>query len=531
MYVLLCCKIVLCVCTCTVCAGAIREVWRSELKRQMSQRLAEERKAAEETKRFYNEDLPDEEVAEEAEFTDTSDEEFVRAAEDSGRESDACSDLDEQEGLVRVEAVAAEGPPDDPSREGCVEGGGSGEEGGGEEVEMDGYSGGDESDSDDCFSDNEDMPFGRSSKKKKKKSRQRLVDSDEEEEGERVVVMSSEDGGSGDSGISLVARQVEAGVTGGGRRRQGGMHTSNGGWEEASMGPLALNESFDNENTCTQHPTVAEDVAQEEMDRLEEETETSKLRHTVAPLTSPHSPAREKDGGRELEIIPNQLTRDDSADQTLENDDVTAGGEVGEGEREDERGGEGERDDASLAVPDSDRDNSLEVSLPWAPSLALAQPWRENTTTTHGATEEGEESQWPGSGYSQRFPDSQNASIDEGTQFLDANGSVGKWLIFVQMKYFFPPAGCYISTSRRHLSSSLAGPGSLCLAWERRRTERQEELTLNSSRCARENLRLSPTPSRPPASGPSPIPPTAAAVEVRGREERRRWYQEGSVNC
>ena len=47
--------------------GAIREVWRSELRRQMSQRLAEERKAIEETRKFYNEEVPDEE--DEAEFT------------------------------------------------------------------------------------------------------------------------------------------------------------------------------------------------------------------------------------------------------------------------------------------------------------------------------------------------------------------------------------------------------------------------------------------------------------------------------
>lgn len=55
-----------CVCAC-VCVGAIREVWRSELRRQMSQRLAEERQAVEETKRFYNEEIPDD--VEEAEFT------------------------------------------------------------------------------------------------------------------------------------------------------------------------------------------------------------------------------------------------------------------------------------------------------------------------------------------------------------------------------------------------------------------------------------------------------------------------------
>ena len=60
------CGVHVCVRVC-VCVGAIREVWRSELRRQMSQRLAEERQAVEETKRFYNEEIPDD--VEEAEFT------------------------------------------------------------------------------------------------------------------------------------------------------------------------------------------------------------------------------------------------------------------------------------------------------------------------------------------------------------------------------------------------------------------------------------------------------------------------------
>ena len=57
-----------CVCVCVCLAGAIREVWKQKLQQQMSQRLAEDRRAMEETRRLYNEEIVDEEE-EEAEFT------------------------------------------------------------------------------------------------------------------------------------------------------------------------------------------------------------------------------------------------------------------------------------------------------------------------------------------------------------------------------------------------------------------------------------------------------------------------------
>ena len=422
----------MCVCVCVcVCVGAIREVWRSKLKRQMSQRLAEERKAAEETKRFYNEDLPDEEAGEEAEFTDpdTSDEEFVQNEGEagSGRESDACSDLDEQERLVKEDTAKSRECEDSVEGEGGSEGEGEGEEVG---EEMDGYFGENESDSDDCFSDNEDitsMKFSRSSRRKKVKQK-RLLDSEDEQEEEEEEERVGYDVDRGTVGTTTprVAVFSEDRVKMVTAERLKILSSVNGACEEASMEPLALSESYDdNENSCNNIEGDGEDVGLNQSQTTDNHINTapSKPHNTPSP---PASFISETEGG--LENGEQEKTAHENIEEILDGtsknlikiDDVPTEQSVEDEEEEDEEG-----EEMLPAIPDSDKDNSLENSLMWAQSLAPAQPWRD-TTTTCGTDTQGEEdtSQWPGTLNSQRYLDTQNASIDEQSQFLDANGSV-----------------------------------------------------------------------------------------------------------
>ena len=331
----------------------------------MSQRLAEEKKAAEETKRFYNEDLPDKDLAEEeAEFTDpdTSDHEFLQneAEEEGEGESDACSDLDEEEGGRERETVR----PHWEVGEGV--GGEEGEKSEGEEVEEEeeeeGYSGGDESDG--CFSDNENIHLTMTNRLSKKK--QRLLDSDDEGEGR------------GGDGNSPPRKKVLDKV-----------RKPSGGYEEASMGPLALFEdSQDNlpESAGDQQPHQA----------------TTATAESSEPSGDAILPAAvvEREGEGEVEEV---------------------GRGTEEKEQEDSKLSEVEDVVPPPAVPDSDKDNSLESSLLWGPSLPPAQPWNDNTATSswepQGAGGEGGVSQW-----TQRYQETQNTSLDEETQFLDANG-------------------------------------------------------------------------------------------------------------
>ena len=314
----------------------------------MSQRLAEEKKAAEETKRFYNEEIVDEDMAE-AEFTDpdTSDHEFVQdEAEEGDGESDACSDLDEQE---RVGEVRGDGPQeigegvngegvigDDVNGEGVIgddvigEGViGEGVEKGGEEDE--GYSAGDESESENGFSDHEEMMKIRSAKKT-----QRLFDSDEERERE-------EGEGERDKKHHLLS---------------GTVRHNRGECDEASMGPLALNGPLEEDSNG-------------EMEG-ERETHTSFPGVEMVGEADP-KPCSEDRGGVDVPPTP--------------------------------------------AVPESD---SLEGSLLWAPSLPPAQPWNDSSVTSDQPGGEGGMSQWAGP--TQRFLETHNTSLDEETQFLDANG-------------------------------------------------------------------------------------------------------------
>ena len=333
----------------------------------MSQRLAEERKAAEETKKFYNEDLPDEDMAEEeAEFTDpdTSDHEFLQNEAEEEGESDACSDLDEDE-RVRKRGTGRE------SGEGV---GGEGSEREREEEEEDGYSGGDESESDDCFSDNEKIHLTNRSSKKK----QRLLDSDDE--GEK---------GEGGDVISPPKRKALA------SDKPRKSRLPSGGIEEASMGPLALFEDS-NENQVEGRQGSGQAAVE-----TSENVELSGV--GLHPYVE-----REKEREEEVEIGMEEGWGEDSRpgqSEDPEEEDVVP----------------------TPAIPDSDRDNSLENSYLWAPSLPAAQPWNDNTTTTCGSEPPGGEggvSQW--AGFSQRYRETQNTSLDEETQFLDANGWVHK---------------------------------------------------------------------------------------------------------
>ena len=343
----------------------------------MSQRLAEERKAAEETKKFYNEDLPDEDMAEEeAEFTDpdTSDHEFLQnEAEEKEGESDACSDLDEDERVGKMGTVGESG--EGVGGEGGE--GGKGEErseGGRGEEEDDGYSGGDESESDECFSDNETIHLTNRSSKKK----QRLLDSDEE-------------GEKGEGGDVISPPKRKALVSDKPRKSR----LPSGGIEEGSMGPLAL---FEDSNENQSEPVDGRQGSGLDAVEMSGNMELSGvgLRPDVE---------REKEQEEEVEIGMEERLGEDSRpgqSEDLDEEDVVP----------------------TLAIPDSDRDNSLENSYLWAPSLPAAQPWNDNTTTCASEPPGGEGgvSQW--AGFSQRHRETQNTSLDEETQFLDANGWV-----------------------------------------------------------------------------------------------------------
>ena len=338
----------------------------------MSQRLAEEKKAAEETKRFYNEEIADEDAVEEAEFTDpdTSDCEFLQdEAEEDDRESDVCSELDEQEageGEERTSGDIGEG--------GERTSGEIGEGVHGDVEEDEGYSAEDEGE--ECFSDHERMNLmsGHFTKNKK----QRLLDSDDEREAER------EEGGDRDS--SEVKRSEDKPVSVSGERHRVNQRPVGGvcEGEEASMGPLAL----------------VEDSCGEPMRADREWSNLAPVLFSEDTTTNGSLPPAGTAGERERE----REVRDNSkADSDDENEADTA---------------------LSPAVPESDKDNSLENSLLWGPSLPPAQPWNDSSVASGSNDQPGGEvgvSQW--AGLSQRFRETQNTSLDEETtQFLDANG-------------------------------------------------------------------------------------------------------------
>lgn len=381
----------------------------------MSQRLAEERKAVEETKKFYNEEIPDD--VEEAEFTggdshavciyqhlqnitfsidpDTSDHEFIQneAEEDAG-ESDACSDLDEQEGVRQTcedgsDEVAPGGEGGDIGEVGEESEGEPGDE------EMDGYSAGEESDGGGYFSDNEDVMTSRSRLSKK----QRLLDSDDEEMDSPPPPSEREN----QLTVPLKGRGVTACV-----RRPSVIG------EEASMGILMLNESFENENTNTISTVEGNGTSPLT-------SQTSALPAEVDPGDEPvvdASASLPVSSANGREVVP----ADSGVGGSLEEEDVAQEGQDTEDAKQHEDEEEEEDSAPTQAIPDSDKDNSLESSLLWAPSLAPAQVWRESLDTNTCGTDEA--SQWQDTAEvgSRILDHTQNISIDEETQFLDANG-------------------------------------------------------------------------------------------------------------
>lgn len=58
-------------CILCLCAGAVREHWRSALRQKLSKSRAEERKALEEKRKMYDEEIGGETDEEEAELTGT----------------------------------------------------------------------------------------------------------------------------------------------------------------------------------------------------------------------------------------------------------------------------------------------------------------------------------------------------------------------------------------------------------------------------------------------------------------------------
>ena len=492
---------------CCVLPGAIREVWRCQLRRQMSQRLAEEKKAMEERKRFYNEEIEDEE--EEAEFTgktpsppslpslplslppfhpsllslphslltslppsrppslppsipylnlspllsdpDTSDNEFIQKEAEEDGESDACSDLDEQEGVAGEGGGEGEGEGQgeekeiESKEEGDEEGIGEGEE---EEEEMDGYSAGGESDGG-WFSDNEEVQtFTRSSKKN------RLLDSEEEEE--------EEEGEQNERRSAIPPTKPQSsscfgpGLLGGAVARPAVLRRSSMFAEEASMGPLVLSESFESEATSsTIPPPMASGVAEGREGAVESQAPLVADPAKSSQVVTEKGPEAAMITDDRAIILPSslppsevKLPEDSGVGRSLEE------GEVGESEGE---GGEEEEGDTHTeAAPDSDKDNSLESSLLWAQSLVPAQAWSSHLERAGeaGKEEEEEQSQWPGEEGSQRLTDTQPASIDEETQFLDANGYIEISSSSSQLETISPPPTLPLSSLSPSLLSS-----------------------------------------------------------------------------
>ena len=297
------------------------------------------------------------------------------------------------------------------------------------EEEMDGYSAGEESDGGGYFSDIEDVPttFGRSLKK------QRLLDSDDEDE----TSAERDDGSS--SPPPLEENRLAVPVKTRGALRQAATRRPSVLGEEASMGALVLNGSFENEdentNTVLHTSTNKGDIDCSKGVTQSLTSQTSALfglpTETVSELTgdasaSIHVPLLSSAGGGE------KLPADSGVGGSLEEEDVVEEeghdmADINQREEDDEE--EEDKDGPTQAVPDSDKDNSLESSLLWALSLAPAQAWSESVDTATCVTDAGRDgespSQWQGTAeYNQRMLDTQNASIDEETQFLDANGYV-----------------------------------------------------------------------------------------------------------
>ena len=282
---------------------------------------------------------------------ETSDEEFVaNHDEEDGKESDACSDLDEEE-------------EEEEEKEGCDVGGDSADE------------------SSDRFSDDEDLQtFTRLSRKAP-----RMLDSDDEATGSVESERTSDDvpppavgcdAGSGSSVAGLGENKETVGderttrndVTN--KRRTSVLLNP----EEASMGPLVFNTSFESEESNS-------------VDSLEAKMETSNgngscgSRDPLVALAGPASlgtipPSREPHT-QATSSRPKSKIIEEPACSSLPS--VTAGppddSGVGGSLEEDSRTQSVKHEENSVMVADS----SLEMSFHWEQSLPPAQPRRNDS--------------------------------------------------------------------------------------------------------------------------------------------------------
>ena len=261
-----------------------------------------------------------------------------------GKESDACTDLDEEE---------------EEEKEGCDVGGDSADE------------------SSDCFSDDEDLQtFTRLSRKAP-----RMLDSDDEATGSVESERTSDDvpppavgcdAGTGSSEAGLGEnketidneRATRDDVTN--KRRTSVLLNP----EEASMGPLVFNESFESEESNS-------------VDSLEAKMETSNgngscgSRDPLVALAGPARPPFREPRTQATSSRPESKIIEEPACSSLPN--VTAGppddSGVGGSLEEDSKTQLVKHEESSVMVADS----SLEMSFHWEQSLPPAQPKRNDS--------------------------------------------------------------------------------------------------------------------------------------------------------
>ena len=345
---------------------------------------------------------------------DTSDNEFVQKEAEEEEDSDVCSDLDEQEGEEEGEKEEEEEEERD-ARDQTEQDDSLGkddkmaEE---EELESEGESYFAEEESDGgCFSDNEEvLTFSRLKKK------QKLFDSEEEEEEEEGKERKPTTCGA--TNFTSAAVETDKSLLAPLSTANRKMSVTIFG-EEASMGPLVFSESFDPERTNASQPEERRSEGGEKRAAPSEQF-VAEPREKLGVEKSSHSETL-RGATFELAAVSERKPGEDSGvGGSLEDSEP-----VKEEEEEEEEEG---NVTLTQALPDSDRDNSLESSLLWVQSLAPAQAWREeesgDTMAADGRKED--RTQWQATaddGSSiRRMTDLQNSSIDEQTQFLDANG-------------------------------------------------------------------------------------------------------------
>ena len=292
---------------------------------------------------------------------ETSDEEFVANHEEDGKDSDACSDLDEEE---REEEEEKE---EEKEEEGCDIGGDSADE------------------SSDCFSDDEDLQtFTRLSRKAP-----RMLDSDDEETGPAKDERTSNSVPPATLGRDADTVCSEAGLgdkkkmidnertthddrTNKDRRRPSVLLNP----EEASMGPLVF-ESFESEES------TSVDSVEAKMNGNSSKCDSTGNRDplvalagpasldTAPPSSKPPTQAVLTSSRPESKIIEEPVHPSSSSVTAGPPDDSGVGGSL----EEDSRTQPAKQEESSIVVADS----SLEMSFHWEQSLPPAQPRRNNS--------------------------------------------------------------------------------------------------------------------------------------------------------